>query len=546
MAKFSKASASITTKIPKVTHQMTPTPGTVKNNAGGYVYEIDKWDRLDRFLILGTDGATMYCTEHKMTLDNAKNVVECIKENGTRTVQRIVEVSDAGRAPKNDPALFALALCAAQGDLSTRRLALASLPKVARIGTHLFQFAHYVDGLRGWGSGLRNAFSNWYNGMKPDRLALQVVKYAQRTAEEGNSKSSWSHDDLLRKCHAKGDELHNMIYDYVTKEGKLPERVPEPLSILEGANKVKGQTDASVVAKLVEQYQLPHELIPKEVANDPKVWAALLPNMPMTATLRTLNRMTAYGLLKPLSSELKMVVARLTDPEAIKKARIHPIAVLAALKTYSQGRGIKGSLTWTPVQKINDALDEMLYMAFDAVEPSGKNIMLALDISGSMGMGSIGGLDFITPREGTAVMALATARSEKNYHVVGFSHNLIDLKISPRMRMDDVLKVISGLTFGSTDCALPMTHAMSHKLDVDAFFVYTDSETWSGGIKPVEALRQYRNQRNPEAKMVVCGMTGTPFSIADPNDPGMMDVVGFSSDAPAVMSNFISKPLRSK
>jgi len=546
MAKFSKASAAITTKTPKVTSQTTPTPGTVKNNAGGYVYEIDKWDRLDRFLILGTDGATMYCTQHKMALDNAKNVVDCVAENGTRTVQKIVEISDSGRAPKNDPALFALAICASQGDLPTRRLALDSLPKVARIGTHLFQFAHYVDGLRGWGSGLRNAFSNWYNGMTPDRLALQVVKYPQRTAEEGNAKSAWSHSDLLRKCHAHGDELHNMIYNYVTKDGELPKKVPESLSILEGANKIKGQTNANIVAKIVEEYQLPHELVPKEVANDPKVWAALLPNMPLGATLRTLNRMTSYGVLKPLSSELKTVIARLTNPEAIKKARIHPIAVLAALKTYAQGRGIKGSLTWTPIQQINDALDEMLYMAFDAIEPSGKNIMLALDVSGSMSMGSIGGLEFVTPREGTAVMALATARSEKNYHIVGFSTDLIELKISPRMRLDGVLKVISGLPFSGTDCSLPMVHASKHKLDVDGFFVYTDNETWAGDIKPAEALRQYRNQRKPEAKLVVCGMTGTPFSIADPNDPGMMDCVGFDTSAPAVMSDFIKRPLRTK
>jgi len=548
MAKFGKITQSLSTKTPKQTHQMTPTPGTVKNNAGGYVYEIDKWDRLDRFLILGTDGATMYCTERKMVLDNAKNVVECIKENGTRTVQRIVEISEAGRAPKNDPALFALAMCAGHesASLETRRAALAALPKVARIGTHLFQFAHFVDGFRGWGSGLRNAVANWYNDMKPERLALQVVKYAQRTAEEGNAKSSWSHDDLLRKSHAKGDELHNLIYNYVTKEGKLPDRVPEPLAILEGANLVKAAKSEKEVVDLVEKYELPHELVPKEYGNSPAVWRALLPNMPMTATLRTLNRLTSYGVIKPLSSELKTVIGRLTDVEQVKKARIHPIAVLAAMKTYSQGRGIKGSLTWSPIQQVVDALDEMLYMAFDAVEPTGKNIMLALDISGSMGMGGIGGLDFVTPREGTAVMSLATARSEKNYHVVGFSNELIPLNISPRQRMDGVLKTISGLPFGSTDCALPMVHALKNRLDVDAFFVYTDSETWAGNIKPVEALRQYRNERNPQAKLVVCGMTGTPFSIADPNDAGMLDCVGFDSSAPAIMADFIKKPFRSK
>lgn len=568
MSKLGKHTKSLSTKAPKATPQTEPTPGTVKNNAGGYVYELDKWDRLDRFLVLGSDGATMYCTERKMVLDQANNVVECIKEDGKRVVSRIVEISDSGRAPKNDPALFALAMCAGHdaASLETRQAALAALPKVARIGTHLFQFAHFVDGFRGWGSGLRNAVSKWYNDMKPERLALQVVKYPQRTAEEGNSKSSWSHFDLLRKSHPKGDELHNMIYDFITKEGKLPDRVPEPLAILEGANRIKVAKSEKEVVDLVEKYELPHELVPKEYGNSPAVWRALLPNMPMTATLRTLNRLTSYGVLTPLSTELKTVIDRLTDVEQVKKARIHPIAVLAAIKTYSQGRGIKGSLTWSPIQQVVDALDEMLYMAFDAVEPTGKNILLALDISGSMGMGSIGGLDFVTPREGTAVMSMATARSEKNYHVVGFTSGaggwthgsgksmhygyqsgISPLKISPRQRMDSVLKTISDLPFGGTDCALPMLYAMHNKMDVDAFFVYTDNETWENpNIKAQEALNQYRASHNPQAKLVVCGMTGTQFTIADPNDAGSMDVVGFDSSAPSVMADFIRKPFRSK
>jgi len=33
-------------------------------------------------------------------------------------------------------------------------------------------------------------------------------------------------------------------------------------------------------------------------------------------------------------------------------------------------------------------------------------------------------------------------------------------------------------------------------------------------------------------------MTSNGFTIADPNDAGMMDVVGFDSAAPQVISNF--------
>ena len=56
----------------------------------------------------------------------------------------IAQVSDAGRAPKNDPALFALAVAAGAEDEQTRRAALSALPQVARTGTHLFQFATFL------------------------------------------------------------------------------------------------------------------------------------------------------------------------------------------------------------------------------------------------------------------------------------------------------------------------------------------------------------------------------------------------------------------
>ena len=38
--------------------------------------------------------------------------------------------------------------------------------------------------------------------------------------------------------------------------------------------------------------------------------------------------------------------------------------------------------------------------------------------------------------------------------------------------------------------------------------------------------------------MVVVGMTSNGFSIADPSDPGMMDVVGFDASAPNLISAF--------
>jgi 60 kDa SS-A/Ro ribonucleoprotein len=84
-----------------------------------------------------------------------------------------------------------------------------------------------------------------------------------------------------------------------------------------------------------------------------------------------------------------------------------------------------------------------------------------------------------------------------------------------------------------------MIWAMGHKVECDAFVIYTDNETWCGGQHPAQALAQYRRHHNPEARLVVVGMTATRFSIADPADPGMLDVVGFDTAAPALISGFV-------
>jgi 60 kDa SS-A/Ro ribonucleoprotein len=101
------------------------------------------------------------------------------------------------------------------------------------------------------------------------------------------------------------------------------------------------------------------------------------------------------------------------------------------------------------------------------------------------------------------------------------------------------VKAVSNLPFGGTDCALPMLHALEKGLKVDAFVVYTDSETWAGTIHPVQALREYREKTGIPAKLVVVGMVSNGFSIASPNDGGMLDVVGFDAAAPAVIADFI-------
>ena len=522
-----------------------------ENNAGGYSFVVDKWCRLERFLILGAEGGTYYVNERKLVRDNFTSLKECIAEDGIKTVEKIVAISDGGRAPKNDAAIFALAVASASDDAATKQAALEAISKVCRIGTHLFDFLSCAQEFRGWGRGLRRAVAAWYLEKDAHRLGLQVAKYRQR--------NGWTHRDVLRKCGGEvaAEGAHQAVLRWVVagldgmgereiKRGDsvkvYPALDPETLpKIILGYEKCKVASNAREAAQIVRDFRLTHEMVPSEYLKSKEVWDALLESMPVGALIRNLGRLTALGNLDAFSEGQKKAVALLTDPVAIKKARIHPLGVLKALKQYGMGRGGLGKMTWKPTTKVSEALEGSFYLAFDAIEPTGKNIVAALDVSGSMDGswgGKIAGLPGISPREAAAAMAMVTVRTEPNHEIQAFSDTLVPVDITARDRLADVVRKTSQIRMGGTDCALPMIWATRGKIPVDAFYVYTDNETWHGNIHPHQALEQYRQKMGRDAKLVVVGMTATDFTIANPHDAGMLDVVGFDTTAPAVMADF--------
>jgi 60 kDa SS-A/Ro ribonucleoprotein len=461
-----------------------------------------------------------------------------------------VEVSESGRAPKNDPALFALAMAAGLGDDATRAAALAVLHRVARTGTHLFHWLQYVQAFRGWGRGVRSAVGRWYTRRSPDDLAYQLLKY--------QSRDGWAHRDALRLAHPKAPSYeHDVLFRYATRgwEAVVGSNVlrTDVGGRLEAVQAIREMTPADA-ARVIRIYKLTREMLPTELLTQPVVWEALLDSMPPAALIRNLGIMSRIGLLVPGSAATETVASRLSDPEAIRRARIHPLVVLSAMKTYAQGRGMKGHGAWIPVARVVDALDGAFYLAFAAVPPTGKRIMLALDVSGSMGA-PVHGLPHLSCREASAAMAMVSAAVEPEHRIVAFTAGgypsrwsathgsrydtgLTPLAISPRQRLDDVVRSITDIPFGGTDCALPMVEALKHRWAVDTFVVYTDNETWAGDVHPAQALREYRQRMGIAAKLVVVAMASNGFTIADPDDAGMLDVVGFDSATPQVISDF--------
>jgi hypothetical protein len=301
--------------------------------------------------------------------------------------------------------------------------------------------------------------------------------------------------------------------------------------------------DAVTAVTLMEQNKkIQREHLPTELLNTPQIWDALLSGMGMTALVRNLGKLSQVGIASTRSQD---IIKMLTDPKSVKDSKVHPLQVLVGMKTYSQGKGDLGSMTWTPNSYITTALSTTFRQAFGNITPTGKRYMIGLDVSGSMTMCMCAGAKNITPREGSVAMAMMTLYAEgaENVHIYGFSNIFYNFngKIRPEMTIQDAI-MATDVPFGATDCALPMTEALKmyrqNGTVFDVFCVYTDSETYAPTVHPQVALEVYRKETGIDAKLIVVGMVANQLTIADPKDKNTLNLAGFDTSTPELISMF--------
>ena len=156
-----------------------------------------------------------------------------------------------------------------------------------------------------------------------------------------------------------------------------------------------------------------------------------------------------------------------------RSSKIHPIAVTIAIKVYGQGRGIKGDGVWTPSQKILEAMETTFKLAFKNVDPTNKNYVIGLDISGSMS--SMANMNIpMTCRELSSTFAWLINEIEPNCLIVAFNNGFKVLTPNQYKSISSMMKV--GWEGGMTDCAQPILYATEKSVDADVFVIITDNE----------------------------------------------------------------------
>lgn len=510
----------------------------VVNNAGGYVFTISPQARLERFLVLGTDGGTYYVDEKKLTKDNVKFLIELIESDEQLVIDTMLSVSLEGRAYRNSAAIFTLAALFTYGKNKSPDL----LTKVCRTSTHLFEFAEYIELLGGWGRSKRKAVAEWYrNRYQNGTLSTQVVKYRQR--------NGWTHRDMFRLAHPVGtEEEWKAISAFVlgkdeTTAANSPDALPLTIKKFKFAQEAGTLSEAKATAD-----GLPWEAFPTSFHKDVEFWKWLfysdqLNGQALVRNVTRLARLNAFNDMVFASD----FAGKLANVEMIRRTRLHPIQYLLASVNYGEGQAqwtryshgkyyTGRERPWVINSKVDEALEVGFYESFKYAEPANKRTLLALDVSGSMSSMAMG-ID-LSCSQVSAAMAMTFMRLEPYTLTMGFSNTFRDLGLSSNMALSAVMNKITGLTFGSTDCSQPMIWAGDNNIEVDTFVVLTDNETWAGRIHPFQALRAYRQKTGISAKLAVVGLAATPFTIADPTDRGMLDVVGGDTNLPKLVTEF--------
>jgi hypothetical protein len=314
-------------------------------------------------------------------------------------------------------------------------------------------------------------------------------------------------------------------------------------ALLELAKTGEKKDAATAIALMEQNKKIQREHLPTELLNTPQIWNALLGGMGMTALVRNLGKLSQVGIATTKGVD---IIKMLTDPKTVKDSRIHPLQVLVGMKTYSQGKGDLGSMTWTVNSNITNALSTTFRHAFGNITPTGKRFMFGLDVSGSMSMCMCAGAKNITPREGSVAMAMMTLHAEgaQNVHIYGFSSVFYNFngRIRPDMTIKEAIDA-TDVPFGATDCALPMTEALKmyhqNRTVFDVFCIYTDNETYAPNIHPQVALENYRKATGVDAKLIVIGMVANQLTIADPRDKNTLNLAGFDTATPELISMFV-------
>ncbi|WP_068614693.1 TROVE domain-containing protein [Paenibacillus tuaregi] len=363
--------------------------------------------------------------------------------------------------------------------------------QVVRIPSDLSDFLTILKGL-GRGEGGR-AVKRQVNRF----LSLVSEYWAMKYNGRGRG---YSLGDAIATAHPKPQDLKQQaLFRYLRGLEANLALLPQ----VEALEQLKLTTDEEEQIKWIEHGKLPYETVTGAIKPSKMVWEALLYQMPTFALLRHLNTLQRAGVLEK-QANVDYIVNRLTDEQALKKAKILPFRLASAFRQVEH-------------PELRDALREAAELTFNNLPELGEQTAIFLDISGSMNgqyleIGSVFALAMYKKTRGNSLFWL-------------FDTEVVDAKPS---RKDSILTQASQIhARGGTDMGAPVRKLIRERRKVDQIIIITD-EQQNSGSPFYEQLRLYRSKINRDVKAFIIDIAPYRHAMVPDHDPQTFYIYGWS------------------
>jgi len=402
---------------------------------------------------------------------------------------------------------------------------------------------------------MRRFLKKWYLSQDPYDLALEVCRVRGR--------HHWSHKDIitLAKVTTKDPALASVLAAVVKSLDKARDEFgdkPEAQPVLEYLACVQqikrcGQADQDAAVGLIDKHSFDIDILPSELLNQPRVWEHAVHRLPVTRVLDHLKSMAKRGYLSSQSHPvLNQVLQCIKDPLALTASRLQPAEILTVLTQ------VESSFAEPPAARqdnnqnnrlptahpsLVEGLGRMMNNSFNNVPKSvgtPLKILVCVDCrhglfehgcwgSWSLKCSKAAAVTILSLRASGVDLTVTTMESENEVTRLPVDdEDIVGSLVEKWWRVADPHVIDPGYL---------LSWARAENEMFSSIVIITDSHTHYDKERVWRELETFRNGQS--VGMTFIALACKEVSLADPTDPGMLDIAGWGPDLVRVLLAFI-------
>lgn len=449
---------------------------TVRNAAGGNAYVFNAKHALAQYAVTGCLNGTFYANAEQQ-LHTVLGL--CASVPVEFTAKTAIYCRERGHM-KDMPALLCAALASLDGPMLKR-----VFDRVIDDGKMLRNFVQMmrsgVTGRKSLGTAPKRMVQRWFE------------RHDDNTVFRARIGQSPSLGDVVKMVHPRPSTPQRAAL-YAWLCGRKVKRAALPHSVA-AFERWKENTNGDLP-------DVPFQMLTAQPLRDAQ-WTQIARGASWQTTRMNLNTFLRHGVFNDRAM-IRLVVQRLQNADAIRKARVFPYQLMAAFRN--------AALSLPPA--ITNALQGAMEIAAQNVPAVDGKVWILPDVSGSMQSSVTGRRKGATSKvrciDVAALVAAAFLRANPEAEVLPFSDDVVPVNLNPRDSIMTNAEKLASLPSGGTSCSAPLKWLNKRQAKGDLVIFVSDNESWMDSRSVHRALQPARIphpvldweiiRRNPQSK----------------------------------------------